>query len=38
MESHRRGFFDDSTLAEIAQEDAIVLGAVGATPDSTEVP
>jgi len=29
---------DDSTLAEIAQEDAIVLGAVGATPDSTEVP
>ena len=30
--------FDDSTLAEIAQEDAIVLGAVGATPDSTEVP
>ena len=30
--------FDDSTLAEIAQEDAIVLGAVDATPDSTEVP
>ncbi|GAE75002.1 3-isopropylmalate dehydrogenase [Cutibacterium acnes JCM 18918] len=29
---------DNSTLAEIAQEVAIVLDAVGATPDSTEVP
>ncbi|MGK2349900.1 3-isopropylmalate dehydrogenase [Cutibacterium sp. V947] len=29
---------DDSTLAEISQADAIVLGAVGAAPGSTEVP
>lgn len=29
---------DDSTLADIATADAIVLGAVGAAPGSTEVP